>query len=168
AGQPFRGKLCATVERERRFVGKIFGYPCGRDSANCLAASIRLKSVAVCYHFQLAERGDGIDAASAQKDKAGPASLAIFQQIDCATKIMLDYLPATGLVVYTCKDARIRRSVDHPVRVRQSINVARAAKLAVTNSDSRPPQRRPIKLASRTDEIVEAKNLRVLRSFPQG
>ena len=72
---------------------------------------------------------------------------------------MFDELAAAGVAVDSCKDAWVGGGIDDPVGVGQFLQIAGRAQVGMIQAHAEPLELRPVCLASRADEVVEADHL---------
>ena len=84
---------------------------------------------------------------------------AVFKDVDGATQIVFDHLPATALAVHTSENTGIRRCINHPVRIWERLHVAGYPEITVPHSDAQFLQSESVQFASRADKVVKTKNL---------
>ena len=89
---------------------------------------------------------------------------AIFQQIDRAPEIVLDDLATGDTLRNPGKHTGVGRCIDDPVRGLECSHVTRAANIEMAQPHSQFLENKPIQLASRPAQIVEADDL---QAFPR-
>lgn len=85
--------------------------------------------------------------------------LAVFEEVDRATEVVVHELAAARPAVDAGKHARVRGGVDHEVGGGQGVHLRREAQVGGDDLDAEFSQGGAVDLAARADEIVEACDL---------
>ena len=166
-GERLGGELGRAVEGKRSSGGKTLLQATGGNARRERLARIRHERMLSDHHGQRSQRGDRVDAAGAEQDEAGPAQLAVFKQVDGTAKVVLDQLTAAGSAVDPGQHACIGRGVDHPVGIRQFLEVAGGPQVGMEQARPQLFEFRPVGFAPGADEIVESENLVIFARFQQ-
>jgi len=107
-------------------------------------------------HLQFGESGDAVHTAGGEQIEPRSVLFAIFEQVDGASEVVLDQLPAAGFAVHARQHAGVGGGVEDPVAFWQGVDVALVADITMPNIDSEVEQGLAIEVAAGAGQVVDA------------
>jgi hypothetical protein len=129
--QYFRAQFGTAVKRYGRFGGKQFAHALIADAGFGYLGKSGCKGPIALANWQRAQPAQRVNPACAQKDQSAPMTLAEFQQVHCAKKVMLHHLAAAGSGTHPGKHAWIRCRINDPVRSRHVFQITGHSNVAM-------------------------------------
>ena len=113
------------------------------------------------------QRGNGVDATGAQQDEAHPVSAAVFQQVDCPAKIVIEEFLSAGFSVHTGKDTRIGGAIKDPIGGGKVGKILFVADVPHPHINTQGAKWLEVRLATLSDQAVDASDPDTGQMFEQ-
>ncbi len=112
------------------------------------------------------ERGDGVNAAGAQKDETGAMATAILEEVNGANEVVVQQFPRAGHAIDAGKDAGVGGAIDDPVGLARRLEVRGKADIAGPDPDAEQPEGLAVGLRAAAAEIIDARDGRARQELP--